>query len=336
MHRDDLQLVVTGASGFVGSALIRACLKNPLIKVRALVRNADDFARRFAPFDHNRLRVVKGDLQQIPANLFPDTPHVVVHLAVKNLDPKLSGYTKTNVDGCGNVLARCNKHTRGILYNSSLSVLGQGVQTHVSNQAPLKPQTELARSRAQAETLVMRRGVQLGCFAYSLRPRFVLGSGDIFVLPALARLVRSHLFIGNGEQRFSVIDVDDYAQLILQLARRCFLANGDHTDPEQIALNVGYSTPLQFNDLFSVIQQSQSDGAEAPKPRTLPHPALLARLLRLMPNASLRAKATQLQLIGQDHFGDVSETIQRLQTPLLTRNSLDYFKTLVQQNREFL
>ena len=316
-----LSLVVVGANGFVGGTLLLEASTRPDISVRAQARSQASVLKSA------NIAGVCGSLEQISPDLFPQTPHILIHVAGKNLDHDGTGYEKVNVQGTANLLDHCNAHTCGIIYHSSLSVLGQGKQNNASADATQSPETPLACSRAQAETLVLRKAEALGISAYCLRPRFILGRGDAFVLPALRRLASKGLRIGNGSQKFSVIDVNDYANLILQLSTHINRSN--HT--EQMALNIGYDQPLTLSTIYQVLLEN--DGGQKSK-FTLHHPAIAAKLLSYLPFKKSQSLATQLQLIGLDHYGDVSQTSARLQTDLLSRDSHQYFRDLVQNTKD--
>lgn len=316
-----LSLVLIGANGYVGRAVLQELASQPeRFSVRAQVRTP---LPDHANIPAGNITMLKGSLEQVNDDLFPQEPHVLIHVAGKNIDHDGTGYHQVNVKGTANLLSHINQHTKAILYNSSLSVLGQGPQTNVSNNRPARPQTPLARSRAEAEALILTRANQLGISAYPLRPRFVLGQEDAFVIPALIKLVTKGLYIGDGHQQFSIIDVADYARVILQLAEFASVA----TSPEQIPLNIGYRQPLPFASMHDILQQLQPGTVIR---RKLPYPAAIARLLNASRIQKLKSLATQLQLIGLDHYGDISETSQRLRTDLLSRDSYEYFRELAQ------
>ncbi|MEE2729722.1 MAG: NAD-dependent epimerase/dehydratase family protein [Pseudomonadota bacterium] len=329
-----LTLVVVGANGYTGSALLRAASRQPdLFQVRAQVRTARALVKG------SNIEHFSGSLEQVDPALFPNTPHILLHLAGKNQDADGSGYEQVNVAGTRALLAHCNTFTRAVLYHSSLSVLGQDPQRHVSNRQPPAPTTALARSRAAAEDLVLTHARQQAISAYCLRPRFILGKDDAFVMPGLLKLVRRGLFIGSGQQQFSIIDVDDYAKIILELCQHAMTlyAQGQ---PEQLALNVGYEQPLSFATLFETLQP------ERRAKRRIHYPAAVANACNWLPNSApdaiahwkplrkLQALATQLQLIGLDHYSDVSETRKRIHSDLLSRDSADYFRTLATHFKE--
>ena len=317
-----LTLVIIGANGYSGRALLRLAARQPdACTIRAEARDPATL------FEADNILRFKGSLEQIHPHLFPDEPHILVHMAGKNIDYDGTGFEQVNVQGTRNLLAHCNEHTLGIIFHSSLSVLGQNQQRNVSNRQRPSPQTELARSRAGAEQLVLDFATRQNKSAYCLRPRFILGKEDAFVIPALIKLVRQGLFIGSGQQQFSVIDVDDYAQLILDLCHRLY----HQSEPERLALNVGYQKPLSFTHMYEALQPLVP---QARIKRRIAHPGALAKALHWLPVKKLRSLATQLQLIGLDHYSDVSETRKRLRSDILSRDSFDYFRELAQHFKD--
>lgn len=317
-----LTLVVIGANGYSGAALLRLAARQPeAYAIRAQARDPDTL------IEADNIQTFQGSLEQTHTDLFPDEPHILVHMAGKNIDHDGTGFEQVNVQGTRNLLAHCNEHTKGIVFHSSLSVLGQNKQCNVSNQQHPAPQTELARSRASAEKLVLDFATRHNKSAYCLRPRFILGKDDAFVLPALIKLVRQGLFIGNGQQQFSVIDVDDYAHLILDLCQHRFT----QTEPERLALNVGYQSPLSFSQMYETLQSLIPDTRIKHR---IAHPGALAKACNWLPVKKLQSLGTQLQLIGLDHYSDVSETRKRLRSDILSRDSFDYFRELAQQFKD--
>ncbi len=292
-------LVVTGASGFVGSALLRSIATHmPDLPIIALVRSKAA-CRQIVKLPIN-LTLRHGSLQQLPNDFFPQTPHVLVHLAVKQIDRDNRGFEEVNIDGTGNLLSQVNNHTLGIIYNSSLSVYGAGPQCSINESVPVKPQTALSLSQAATEQLIQEHMAVYHRWALLLRPRFVLGRGDQFILPSLLSLSRKGLSVGSGQQRFSIIDVDDYAAILLRLTHH--IAQQPNC-PQQQSLNVGYRTPVSFAELIEALQERYS----LPEPRTtIPAPLWLISTFIRLPIPALKYIARKLSLIGIDHYADIS------------------------------
>src|SRR5262245_52332080 len=105
-----MELVLSGATGFVGSAVLRASERN---RVHALVRARDRMVSDCKPAS---LRIVEGDIRRVPKELFPSQPHILIHLATRQIDCDGSGFEEVNVEGTRRLVACCNESTVGILY----------------------------------------------------------------------------------------------------------------------------------------------------------------------------------------------------------------------------
>jgi nucleoside-diphosphate-sugar epimerase len=283
-----MDVVLSGATGFVGSAVLRLTGR---YRIHALVRGAHRL-RHLPP--SASVRIVEGDVRTLPGQLFPRQPHIVIHLATKQVDSDGTGFEETNVEGTRRLVEGCNQATRGILYGSSVSVYGQDQQIDLEESAPLRPETALARTRARAEQLVLDAAAGLGIAAYCLRPRFIVGQGDRHTFPGLVRMVRRGIQPGGGRQRYSIIDVDDYARVLLALAGR--IESGQAN--ERIALNVAYSQSPSLNEIVSVI--CTEFGLARPWMRIPVHRWMIGGLRRL-PGVAAGSLATRLELFAFSH-----------------------------------
>jgi nucleoside-diphosphate-sugar epimerase len=144
-----------------------------------------------------------------------------------------------------------------------------------------------------------------GIGAYCLRPRFIFGRGDQHTLPGLIRLVRRGIRLGTGEQRFSIIDVDDYARVLLALAERLYL-NGV---AEQAALNLAYTQPVSLNEIFSVICHE----FKLPPPWIrIPVRRWMMSGLHRFPAMAAESLATKLELFSFSHTFRVDKLSARI------------------------
>lgn len=314
-----LHILLLGASGFVGRALLRTFASMPegSVRVRALLREPDALP------DYPFLDKLRGDLASPPLGLEPEQPYVLVHFAVKQIDHDGTGFIATNVDATRRLLRGLGSRLRGVVYGSSMSVYGQDEQDGISEIAAPNPGTALAYSRHLAERLVSNVARQRRISAYLLRPRFVLGEGDRFVLPSLARMVQKRVRIGSGRQRFSVIDVDDYARAITRLAQR-IMQDEPGVAPKQEALNIGYGQPVACADLLDEL------AAVLDAPRALwrlPASRQLTRTLRKLPFSGGTALATRLELIGLPHWGEVDALSELVGRDLTGRDPLSVVRS---------
>lgn len=308
-----LDILLLGGSGFVGRALLREIASMPAgsVRVRALLRNPAAIPEY--PF----LEKVQGSLESLPADLEPRKPYVLVHFAVKHIDRDGTGYVATNVDATRTLLDTLGGGLAGILYASSMAVYGQGAQDGVTEAEPLRADTPLAHSRMHAEAVIQNAARTRGISAYLLRPRFVVGEGDQFVMPGLAKLLRRRVGIASGAQRFSVIDVADYARILVRLAQHVVKTR---RTPVQEALNIGHAQPVSFAQIADALHSSL--GLPAPRVR-LPVTLQLTRMLRRLPIRALDQVATRLELVGFSHWGDVSSLASKVGNDLVQKDPMN-------------
>jgi len=297
-----LRLVLLGASGFIGSALLRQ-LQGMACEARVLVHRTAPAGLPAAATTHH------GSLTELPAELWPTEPHVVIHCASKQIDHDGSGFG-VNLQGIEQLCQRVPPQTRAVLFVSSCSVYSDGAQRGVTEDEPLHPATPLARSRAACEARLAQLAGEGRCRVEVFRPRFVLGQGDRHVLPGLARLVRRGLTLGRAQQRFSVIEVDDFARILLARAEAAMQGAAGFE-----AFNVGYERPLALHEIQRVIAEHL--GVPLPKRRIPVHASLLSALACL-PWQPLH----RLRLMGLDHYLDVSRLQSRLPAPWLALDPL--------------
>lgn len=297
-----LEIVLLGATGFVGSAMLRA-LSREAATVHALARRPSSLPCRLVP----------GDIRDVPRDLFPDRPHILVHLATKQIDSDGTGFEEMNVEATRTLIDRLPDSTQGVLYGSSVSVYGQSSQLNLDESAPLRPETPLAKSRAAAERIILEAARARGISAFCLRPRFIFGEGDRHTMPGLIRMVKRGIQPGPGSQRYTIIGVDDYARVLVELAKKMTIIQ------EQLPLNLGYSQSVSLDDIVRTI--CSAFGLEPPSVR-FPVTLTATRLLRRIPSSSLQTLATRLELFGLSHTFNVSSLAARVGKELLSRDPL--------------
>ncbi len=285
-------LVLVGATGYVGTTVLRNLIEAcPESRVRVL-------GRKLQPQGAPAIRWVQCSLPEVPDGAFPPRPYLLVHLATRQIDPDGTGFVATNVTGTLNLLRKSDANLRGVVYGSSASVYGQGpLQPALEVDRP-EPVTLLANSRRAAEKVILKMATERDFGAYLCRPRFIIGGGDRFLVPILARLARMRL-AGSQEVSYSFIHVDDYAEVILFLLRRLATQDGNGAEPERLAVNVAYSAALPQEQILSTVR------GMAGLPRPLVHlrcPRSLLVGLRALPGRRPDRLATRLELLMQDQI----------------------------------
>ena len=197
-----LNILVTGASGFVGSHVLLELL-GAGHRVVALVRSpktAEKVVRRVPATQVANLEVRTGDVDR-PATLAPALAGIdaVVHLAAIPRDWN-GGRTllAVNLDGTRNVIAVMQ--TAGVRRLIHLGALG------VDDREEL----HYAKSKARAERAVMDSGLDWTI----LKPSLLFGPGDGFfnIVAGLVRLSPGIVPVpGDGSSRFQPLHVADLA-----------------------------------------------------------------------------------------------------------------------------
>jgi nucleoside-diphosphate-sugar epimerase len=290
----DVRIALLGATGLTGRAFLRHLAQSGTgWRVTALVRG-EPAGGRLPHVDY-----VAGSLpDRIPAGFPPPDTTVLVHLASAKDAADRRLLHAVNVEGTAAVLSRLPAGAAGVIYASSMSVYGQGAQTGVREDAPTRPATALAASRLAAEDLVTAETHRRGIGAYLLRPRFFVGRGDTSFLPGIRRLGALPVRVPAATAH-SVIDVDDYAAVLVRLVQRIIDRAADGR-PVRRALHVAYRRPVTVAELTRLAGPTGTGPAAI-----LPARAVIA-LCRLLPGTTPLRLRTQLELIARPHWADVS------------------------------
>jgi nucleoside-diphosphate-sugar epimerase len=209
--------LVTGATGLVGSAIVRALLERQH-PVRVLARDPE---RARVLFD-SRVQIYAGDLRA-PESLRLACQGIekIYHVAgaVDTHEHGDAEILDTNVEGTRRLLGAAR--ATGVLrfvYTSSVSVYGDRLPLGVAEDAPINPAGVYGVSKARAERSV-QDAVAAGLRAMIVRPCIVYGPGDRYFIPQAVRVVRLPVvpFPDGGRHVVDVVHADDLAAAHLQV-----------------------------------------------------------------------------------------------------------------------
>jgi nucleoside-diphosphate-sugar epimerase len=212
-----MKVVVTGATGFVGGALVRALLAegHAVVGVKRPPSTPPTF-------QHPNLTWANADVTDLASlrGLF-DGADWLIHAAgmLGQAGVPESAYLKLHEQGTNNVLTEAGKaNVRRVLYVSSPGVLGPISGPPADETAPLAPSNPYERSKAAAE-MVAQVHARAGLPVIIARPEFIYGPTDLHVL-GLFRAVRDGRFftINGGQHHCHPTYIDDaVAGMILAL-----------------------------------------------------------------------------------------------------------------------
>jgi nucleoside-diphosphate-sugar epimerase len=232
-----LHIALTGATGFVGRAVVEKLLASGH-SVTALVR--DVTAAKLPPSVH----MIVGDLHNDAAlQKLTAKQDVVLHVAGAILGVGRQDFIRANVEGTRNVAAAARANgVKRVVFISSLAAREPGIGPYGESKLLAE---QLLQSYAQHFSLKI------------LRPAAVYGPGDKATLPLLKTLLAQVAVIpGVRRAKFSMIHVDDVALEVVRAAEAddtglAELDDGEagHTWPELIAIvreNFGTAQSVVF------------------------------------------------------------------------------------------
>jgi len=207
-----MRVVVTGAGGFIGAAVLAR-----------LVAAGDDvigvLRRPPAPASGPNLRWLVADLSDdaglAAARAAAAEADCVVHLAAlrKQWGVPAPVRRRVNVES-GVALVRAMAAGRHFLFVSTAGVHGDSTGRRVGVASPLAPYDPYTASKAEAEREIRAAALEARVVSTVARPGVVYGPGDTYGMVAnMARLIarRRFVVVGNGRNRLNPIYIDDLA-----------------------------------------------------------------------------------------------------------------------------
>lgn len=257
-------ILVTGATGLVGSHLVLHLLENNE-SVRAIYRNINGIEKTktlFKMYDKEslfeKIDWIQADIIDIPtlADAFKDIEYVYHCAAMISFDPKDEAQLrKINIEGTANIVNFCLEFSvKKLCYVSSIAALGdlkemETIITEASEWNPEKSHSDYAISKFGAE-IEIYRGQQEGLQTVIVNPGVILGevpnlqdwttgSGAIF-----SKVKKGLFFYTKGSTGFvTVTDVVKIMRLLM---------NSEITEERFILVADDYS----FKDILTYIAQA--------------------------------------------------------------------------------
>jgi len=205
-----MRVLVTGATGFVGSHLVEA-LRRRGHEVTALARSP----RKAEALTSQGARVVAGDLYDAAAlDRAAAGQDIVYHVAGVVAARDEAEFLRANRDGTRNILdaAERSGNPRFVLVSSLAAAGPAPLGAPLTGRETPRPVTAYGRSKLAAEEMV--RGSALRWSV--IRPPIVYGPRDREILK-IFRLARLHLapVFGDGSQELSAVHASDLADALV-------------------------------------------------------------------------------------------------------------------------
>ncbi len=216
-----MTIVVTGATGFLGSALVTELIrqKQPL---RILARDEQKARAQFG----DAVTVIEGDINdEEQVRRAVDGATIIYHLVGRLYHPSTPPelYYRTHVEGTRILLNACKGQSQlqRIIHCSTTGVHGETGRTPAAEDAPFAPTNPYEVTKLEAELLALRACQEQGLPVSVARPGLVYGPGDLHLLGFFSS-IKKGLFrvIDGGKALLHPIYIDDMTAAFLLCAER--------------------------------------------------------------------------------------------------------------------
>jgi len=218
-----MRVGVTGATGFVGAALVRRLLQAGA-SVRALARRS----ARADELEARGVEVVRGDLRDAEAVERAVAGAEVVYHTAAMVEGQGSrkDFIETNVGGTQCVFEGCmRKSVPRVVYLSSVAVYGLAQKGERINEdtpfdGSLEERDSYARSKIEADQYAVAIGRKTKLAVTILRPGIVFGPGRPLPTALLGfRFDKTNVVFGRREQRFPLTYVENLVDAMVSVGR---------------------------------------------------------------------------------------------------------------------
>ena len=275
-------ILITGATGFVGHQVVhrlRAHPARPRLRLLTHRRSLPNCCAETAD-------VVTAALTD-PASLHEvcDGVDTVLHFASAITDDPVTAHA-VNTAGTQALLAEAQRSgVRRFVRLSTTAVHGPGPHRGEPGSSD-RPPSVTSASRLAGDRSVLAAGGTI------LRPGLVYGAGDVWAVPALARMISGFPhWINGGRAKLSWISVDDLARTAAALATR------PEPLPTSVVLHAAHPDPVTVREVVATLCRYLG----LPLPRGDVHTRDLATRLGSRADPALLQRLAQ---VGEDHWFD--------------------------------
>jgi nucleoside-diphosphate-sugar epimerase len=280
--------VVTGATGFLGSALVTELVKRRQ-SVRILARDEKKARQLFG----DAVTIIPGEITEaVQVQRAVDGATTIYHLAGRLYHPNIPAelYGQIHVEGTRTLLKACQGQTllRRIVYVSTTGVHGVTGEAPATEDAPFAPTNAYEATKLEGERLAFKAYQEQGLPVTVVRPGLVYGPGDLHLLGFFVSIKKGLFHVIDGGKAFlHPVYIDDMVAALLLCAEhpqalgRSYNVAGEHpVTVRELARAIAHalnrrlpagSIPLWLanlaSDIFSIVPGMQGERAPLTRSR---------------------------------------------------------------------
>src|SRR5437016_12233173 len=250
-----MTILVTGATGFLGSALVTELVKQGQ-PIRILARDERKARAQFV----DAVTIIRGEItDEAQVQQAVDGATTIYHFAGRLYHPSTPAqlYYRTHVEGTRILLDACQGQSQlqRIVHCSTTGVHGVSGKTPAAEDAPFAPTNPYEATKLEGELLALKAYREQGLPASVVRPGLVYGPGDLHLLGFFAS-IKKGLFrvIDGGQALLHPIYIDDLITAFLLCAERPAAAGRSY--------NIAGEQPVTIRELATAIAHAM--GKELP------------------------------------------------------------------------
>lgn len=218
----DLRIVITGATGFIGSRLALQAHRLGLDVVAAGCELSSIETERANELRAAGVRLTIGKLQEPAyARELVRGADAIIHLAAAQHEAGMPDayFRDVNVLGTRVLLeAACERGVRRFVYGSSIGVYGTSGDDVLDETSALRPDNIYTRTKLEAEEVVASFAQQLETSVVRISETY--GPSDFRLLKLFRAIDRGHFaIVGSGANRRQCLHVNDLTRALLLTAQ---------------------------------------------------------------------------------------------------------------------
>ncbi len=248
-----MKLMVTGGTGFVGSNIVEALLRElDPSKIALFIRDPNKL-KDLEIEKINQTHLLQGDLVDFPSlkDAMSFNPDAIIHSAA--LVDDWASYAKlkeVNVEGTQNLIESvlADSPDSFLIHISSTGVYSR-ISSVISESTPLKPYDNYHLSKYESEQVILNACTNDNLSATILRPPSVMGLRDTTHMAKICQAIKNRKFplINGGRAIQTWVGGED-------LAKAAILVLKNHKIANQKIYNIK-SFEITVKDLFNLASQ---------------------------------------------------------------------------------